>query len=427
MIQLRVGRGGSSWRKLSCALAALAVIACSADEGSIERSGRQDGDEAVTGGAGFGNAPSVTGDAPGGDFGNPTAGNGTPGAAGTDLPAPEDVLCAEGMAQANPVTPTVWLVIDSSGSMDRDFGGPTRWDALRTALVEPGGIVETLQSGVRFGMVIYNGPDNGQAQCMGTPDLLCGCILGFEPICCEPACGGTPPPPPDPASCANLVTIDPALDNYAAIDAAYPARQIGGWTPTDRAVDHVVTNLPVFNEQVLDTDTDPIYVILATDGAPNDNCGMQLNGQGASNFQPEVAARVLDTVNQGVSMGMKMFVISLAGDDQQLRQHLDEVALMGNTGSPAFEPTNPDDLVQTLQEILGGTTCQVELNGAVEMGRECTGEVTINGFPVECGSPDGWSMADERTVQLNGQACTDFLGAASQVIARFPCGVFVPD
>ena len=73
--------------------------------------------------------------------------------------------CAQGMATATPVTPTVWLVLDGSSSMNTAFGASgTRWQTLRSTLMDPGGIVESLQSAVRFGMVIYSGSATWSAQ-----------------------------------------------------------------------------------------------------------------------------------------------------------------------------------------------------------------------------------------------------------------------
>jgi hypothetical protein len=276
----------------------------------------------------FGNSPAVMGG----------AGNAAPSAPTMMTPAP--TTCAEGDANTSPVTPTVWLVLDGSGSMKEDFGGQSRWDALRAALMDPGGVVETLQHSVRFGMVLYSGNED---------DVI--------------AAG---------AECFQLVTVQPAIDNYAMLSAQYPAMELGGWTPTYRAIDNVVTTLPVTNSQVvLDAKPDPIYVILATDGAPNDHCsgdGNRMRGGGSSQFDPVTAQRVLDVVGKGVQMGMQMFVISLAGDDQQLAMHLQQVADLGGTGQPPFTPSNKDDLVATLQQIIGNATCQVRLDCSVIAG-----------------------------------------------------------
>jgi hypothetical protein len=337
-------------------------------------------------------------------------------------------LCAQGNANASPVTPTVWLLIDGSGSMKMSLGGPSRWEALRSALMDQGGVVPQLEHVVRFGMVIYNGPDNATHTQCNAPDkvnLLCGCLTGSEDACCSAACGGTPPmAPADPNMCANLIIVDPALDNFKTINAAYPAQEIGGWTPTDRAIEHVVDNLPVLNKQMLDAQNDPVYVILATDGQPNDDCNGMSRG---ADFQPEVAQRVLDAVTKGAQMGMSMFVISLAGSDQQLQMHLEQVAAAGNTGKPPFVPSNRDQLEATLRQVVGGASCQISLDGQVQMGQECTGQVTLNGVALACSSDNGWRMLDPRTLEITGSACDMFLSTTSQVHAAFPCGVFTPD
>jgi hypothetical protein len=257
--------------------------------------------------------------------------------------------------------------------------------------MDPGGIVQSLQSVVRFGMVIYSGGGQGD-------------------------------------QCVQLVTEQPALDNYAVLDAAYPQDPIGMGTPTDQALDHVVTNLPVLNVEMLDSVADPIYVVLATDGQPNDLCaaGGVLGGGGFAGGA-DVEQRVIDVVTRGVQGGMRMFVISLAGGDAQLQAHLEQVAQAGNTGQPPFVPATQGELVSTFQSIVGGATCQITLDGMVADGEQCRGEVVLNGQSLACESDDGWRLTDPRTVQLTGSACDSFVSTQSMVRASFPCGIFSPD
>ena len=52
--------------------------------------------------------------------------------------------------------PTVIFIIDESGSMNTDFpsgSGISRWDALRGSLLAPGGLIETFQQTISFGLV----------------------------------------------------------------------------------------------------------------------------------------------------------------------------------------------------------------------------------------------------------------------------------
>jgi hypothetical protein len=127
--------------------------------------------------------------------------------------------------------------------------------------------------------------------------------------------------------------------------------------------------------------------------------------------------------------GTKMFVISLAGDDMGLQAHLQQVAMIGNTGKPPFTPMNKDDLVKAFQEIIGGAVgCSVRLNGKVKAGSECLGYVNVNGVDLPCNDPNGWKLKDEQTVEITGTACDKFKSdTAAQLHANFPCSVFVPD
>ena len=139
------------------------------------------------------------------------------------------------------------------------------------------------------------------------------------------------------------------------------------------------------------------------------------------------------------------FVISLAGQDAALQQHLEEVANHGDPMNPmahAFNPSTPEDLVNTLSALLGGAIgCNVMLDAMVVPGLECRGFVEVNGtkLPLLHGEggrwtcndmpvamPDGWRLKDASTVELMGPACTSFLNSPlSTLRAAFPCNVFV--
>jgi hypothetical protein len=145
-------------------------------------------------------------------------------------------------------------------------------------------------------------------------------------------------------------------------------------------------------------------------------------------------------------------VISLADGDPALQMHLDEVAHHGDPGNPnahTFSPTNPDELLMTLAQLLGGAIgCHIALNGTVTVGQECLGTVEQNGTPLACcqeqagmlscnsmssmamptSSPNGWRLSDAHSIELLGDACASFLlGSGSVLSAHFPCEVFTPN
>ena len=253
--------------------------------------------------------------------------------------------------------------------------------------MDPGGVVDSLQAKVRFGLVIYAGGDG--------------------------------------AECVQLVTVQPELNNLPALSATYPMDPVGMGTPTDKALEYVVNNLPVLNTGMLDTTSGPIYVVLATDGSPNDMCGGGgIFGGGGGG---DVEQRVVDVTRQGTENGMQMFVISLAGDDTRLQSHLEVVAAATASKTPPYAPSTRGDLIAAFENVIGGASCLVSLDGTVEAGKECTGSVRVNSVPLECNQTDGWSLFDPSTVQLTGMACTMFLQQTSMVVADFPCEVFSPN
>ena len=393
------------WIPCAISVAALCLAACSADgdttsmrgspsRGAAAASGGRttpSGTAATSGGiAGASSAipPNWAGQQPGvmALAGAPadTAGAGT-----GKLP---EGTCASGLADTAPVTPVIWLVVDGSSSMNQDFAsGSTRWQTLRSTLMDKGGIVDSLQALAKFGMVIYSGGSS------------------------------------DPAQCVQLVTVQPALNNFTALNAAYPMMPLGMGTPTDKALDHVVTTLPVATQAMLDARNEPIYVVLATDGSPNDSCGGGggLFGGGGRD-DGAVRQAVIDVVKRGTTAGMNMYVISMAGGDQSLQSHLEQVAMATVTKTPPFSPSSQAELVNTFRAIVGGASCQIDLKGMVKEGQECGGKVTLNGNDLACGSNDGWRLLDPNTFELTGKACADFTSVASTVSAMFPCEIFRP-
>jgi hypothetical protein len=101
----------------------------------------------------------------------------------------------------------------------------------------------------------------------------------------------------------------------------------------------------------VDLATFPQFIVLATDGQPNDICVGGVGGDGLAQQQAVIAA-----VDRAAGASITTFVISLAGADAALQMHLDEVARHGNPADPAahtFTPTNPEELVSILGTVLG--------------------------------------------------------------------------
>lgn len=305
----------------------------------------------------------------------------------TDTPSPMPA-CASAEVHVTRVTPRVWLLVDGSGSMaaalDNSLAGTSRWSVLRDALLADGtGLVSRLQGVVEFGLYVYDG----------------GLSL--------PGMAGP--------QCPRAIVSEPALNNAAAMSGVYPAAQTGASTPTHYALLDLKKRIDAAGA----SPNGPTYVVLATDGKPN-LCDFH-DGIPAT---PDTEREAVDTVAQLSAAGTHVFVISMAGADVDLQTHLMAVAAAGKTGTQPFTPTSQDDLAKALTQIIGATaSCDVRIQGRVEVGRECTGTVTMNGAPLLCNDANGYRLKpDRQSLELLGSACNALQSAAAPIFrATFPC------
>jgi Mg-chelatase subunit ChlD len=409
-------------RAVRFALIVAAVYACSGDTAGGRPPPTPNGraGTGVASGAGIGSIP------------NPNQGGQT-GAGTGSLPrgggGGRSNVCAEAMVNTSSVTPDVLFVIDGSGSMCDQFSGATRWQALRTALLDQAnGLIFMLQAQAVFGMVLYDGtidPLLALTAIGGSSNPECA--LGYLATKAE-------------GLCPQLIEVPLALSNAMAINTAFPMTELGGSTPTDKAMNHAVDLLIGMQSTDPDVKKNPQYIILATDGSPNDICVGGVGGDSAVQKQGVIAA-----VDRARMRNITTFVISLAGNDQGLQAHVEEVADHGDPMNPdahAFSPMTPQDLVATLSTLLGGAIgCNVKLDKELRVGSQCSGTVEIRGARVPCcelkdgawqcnnmpvATPDGWYLKDSTTVELLGPTCDSFMNSEmSQLRAVFPCNVLV--
>lgn len=308
-------------------------------------------------------------------------------AAGRDVEL-TDNTCAAVDLDAERVTPNVLLIVDRSGSMDtNEFppgSGVTRWDALRDALMAmPDGLVFSLQSSVRFGLVTYENSDR-------------------------------------PSGCPDLDTVPCAIDNYSTIDTAYAGFEPGQDTPTG---DSVTAVLSMLSTLVPTADAgDPTIFILATDGEP-DTCE---DGNDTAGGRLESIA----AVETAFSRGIETYVISVGEDVSGA--HLQDVANagLGRSGSDPdamfWVASDTGGLNDALETIIGGVIdCELTLSGSIDPSLACSGEVRLGGDVLPCDDPNGWRAIDANTIELTGTACDRLQTGGETLTARFPCDVVV--
>ena len=295
----------------------------------------------------------------------------------------DDGACGEVTVNLEPETPTLVLLVDQSGSMEGDFGGVERWAAVYDTLMDPNdGVLANLEGTIRFGLTLYSSMD-GNA-------------------------GG---------ECPLLTTVDPALNNYAAIDTAYAPERPIDETPTGESLEAAAMALAAFNEP------GPKGIVLATDGAP-DTCAEPnpQNGQ----------AQALAAAQLAFGMDIRTFIISVGADVDA--PHQQEMANVGigrapddPNAAPVYEALSPAELVAAFRDIVGEfISCELTIDGEVDLDQACEGTVTLDGDVLECGVD--WEVTDPSTLLILGQACETLKdGQQHTVSARWPCGaVFIP-
>ncbi|HET8937391.1 MAG TPA: vWA domain-containing protein [Polyangiales bacterium] len=387
-------------RGIVTGLVLLAIAACGADNagGGVRRGGgNAPGNVPGSGGP---NSTGLIVPSSTGNSGTTVIAQAGSGATGVKL---DPNVCASAKVAATRITPEVYFVIDGSGSMNADFGGGTRWTVLRDALVGPNGVVTKLEGVVKFGMATYANNN--------------------------------------PMSCPDMTEVPTALSNLSAMNAAYPAQEIGGGTPTGEALQKVVDGLPEFG--ALDSTERPPIIILATDGEPN-GC----NSPGGCNWAADWAAclgslgaqlaaapatyeSTLAAVRAAREKNISVWVISLA-DGLNNIPDLQRTANIGaglaedaSPGATIYSPKNPDDLTQTLTQLIGdAVTCDISLAGTLDVGRACEGLVQVNSTTLDCNSDEGWKALDASHISLQGKACERFKSDPSVMLnATFPCDV----
>ncbi len=294
--------------------------------------------------------------------------------------------CGEVAVNLHPVIPTVIILVDRSGSMDDAFGGVTRWEAMRSALVDPtDGVVAQLEDHVVFGAALYNSNH------------------GYE--------GGT---------CPILKREPPGDNDYARIAALMndSANDPAGDTPTAESIDGVVGDFPTPDPE----NPEPQILVVATDGDP-DNC------DDADAHNDYSKALSVTAVQHAYEAGIKTFALGIA--DEISPGHLQDLANAGvgedlATGTaPYYLANSPEALTEAFNDIItGARTCTFVVEGDIDMSQADQGNVVLNGVPIEYGVD--WTLTDEHTLELLGDACDTLLSDPDVTLtASFPCGAVV--
>jgi hypothetical protein len=291
-------------------------------------------------------------------------------------PPPIDMACPAVTFTPMPKTPSIILVLDRSGSMSGTDISPTRYKAMRSALVDTTtGIVTQLESKAYFGSELY-WASSGQT--------------------------------------LNTAIVPRALNNAAAIRTSLQDNSPGGNTPTYSALDKAVAD---FGATPPPADSPPV-IVLATDGLPTDD-----NGEGSTSAKN---ASVTAAAN-AYAAGIPVYVLAINQNDQ----HFQDLANAGQgwqSGDPdvQYYPVgNAADLQTAFQTIINGViSCDLSLTSAIDDGQAMNGTLTINGVTQTYGTD--WVLVGGNTIRVQGAACTMLKSTQNpNVQATFPCGSII--
>lgn len=378
----------------------LGALACSADEEPSGRGG-------ASGNGAGGNA--------GGSFNNPDANNPQPmgGASGMmigggvgGVGGDPNGVCEVIRANADPQVPDMMIVLDRSGSMTE--GG--RWVPSVSAIKS---VTMQLQSQIAFGLAMFPAPPPDPSMVIG--DAF-ACITMPDPQMCLDAI--------DAAACMPGGIITPvAIDNAGPIAQVLDQTSPAGGTPTPETLQTLVA---AYANQSVDPDAIPPvkYILLVTDGQPT--CPV---GKG-SDVTPDDVNASNAAVEALTAAGVKTYVIGYDTNtpgNEALAMVLDGFAQRGGTGDTMHRPVEDEaSLLAVLQSIASElVSCTYVLDNpprAAEFVR-----VLLDGNQINLNDADGWVLSGDRTVEVQGAACTQLRSSGAHSIeVTVQCSVVSP-
>jgi hypothetical protein len=361
---------------LTVAVVAASLYGCAFTPGTPSGESSGAGGSLGLGGS-FGTGTGGAGVSSGGSFGTGSSS----GAGGDVSPTGTGGGCGQANVPIMAIPPDILIVQDKSGSMANDdsdssckngCGANSKWSQVTAALNT---VVANTQSSINWGLKFFS--DDGECSASGAPVVAVGAMN--------------------------------ASQIASAISGAKPA----GNTPTRDAITSGASYLTSVQ------DTNPRYLLLATDGLPNCPVGCAGMSKPSSmctttdNPDEDLAAEA--AVMMAAQQGLKTFVIGI-GDVTSAVNTLNQLAVNGGeaqTGGATsyYAATDPTALQNALDAIVGAVaSCTISLAGAPSGFTNVAVSADTSAGIVEI-QPDptnGWSYdANKQNIILNGTSCTN--------------------
>jgi hypothetical protein len=240
---------------------------------------------------------------------------------------------------------------------------------------------------------------------------------------------------------APLIPSVPLADhNSAEIEQVlYETTPFGPGTPTATSL------LNAYLYLLGEDDGSPMFVMLATDGAPNcstdptmdcDTCVSSDPGDNCEDpfFCLDDQMTYAQVVEYHDNWGINTYVVGMGQVIEIWDQVMSNIAEYG--GTEDFYPADtPETVSQALQEIAAETTeCTFEVDWeSLEEGASTDPDLVnvyadgyLVGYSGDCQNEYGWRWLDEDTIELCEGLCHDYRwGVVSAIGATFGCETFV--
>lgn len=324
------------------------------------------------------------------------------GWSGADDAGGSGETCDEVDLVVRQVTPNVLIVLDRSASMS--LGG--HWEPVRDAIVD---VAESMDTAVRLGLMVFPNIEAPQA-CEG---------LGMENRC-EPAHGPT---------------VECALGNSAAIGGELETMETCGATPASETL----AAARLYLEGLSLDSSDPSVVLLATDGGPTCNDGLDgstcqcVSPVGGCGLDPRNCLddqRTYEVIDQLRGVGIRSFVIGVSATEYQ--SVLNEMALRGGSEA-ALMANDPESVLSAFQAVIGSVaSCEFDLGDVDPSADQELVNIYVDGTHVPMDTDgacdEGWRWADleHHRVMFCGTSCDVVRGGQGVGIrATFGCPTLI--
>ena len=219
-------------------------------------------------------------------------------------------------------------------------------------------------------------------------------------------------------SVSTMAEVAPRAKNAAMINQLLSTTAPGSSTPTTAALMNAAAYLKTL------TDTNPKFILLATDGIPT--CGSAACAPGVNNggnLNQCDDANAIAAVKAVRDMGFPTFVLGIGTSSSPGDGTLSTMAVNGGyprSGTPSYYPIDkPQDLTDAFKTITTMvSSCFFTITPALTAGQQVSG-VTASG--AELPSTD-YTILGGTGVQLVGEACANYMtGKITNVVVQVSC------